>query len=127
MPEKQVYEYAIIRFVPRVEREEFLNIGVILFCKGKRFLQMKYQLDVQRLQAFSSEIDLTELEQYLEAWDAICQGKAKNQPIAQLDPASRFRWLTATRSTIIQASKVHPGLCSDPKAVLDDLFKKYVL
>lgn len=127
MPEKQVYEYAFIRYVPKVEREEFLNVGVIVLCKDKRFLQMKYQFDAKRLLAFSFEAELPELEQYLEAWDAICQGKAQDQPIAQLDPASRFRWLTAARSTIIQASKVHPGLCSDPKAVLDDLFDKYVL
>ncbi|MGD1892131.1 MAG: DUF3037 domain-containing protein [Cyclobacteriaceae bacterium] len=127
MPEKQVYEYAFIRYIPKVEREEFLNVGVIVFCKGQRFLRMKYQLDTLRLQAFTPELDPTELKEYLEAWDAICQGKAKNQPIAQLDPASRFRWLTATRSTIIQSSKVHPGLCSNPEAVLDDLFAKYVL
>jgi hypothetical protein len=127
MPEQQVYEYAFIRFVPKVERGEFLNVGVIVFCKGKRFLQMKYQLDTHRLRAFSSDIDLAELEQYLAAWDAICRGQAQDQPIAQLDPASRFRWLTATRSTIIQSSKVHPGLCTDPIAVLDDLFSKYVL
>jgi len=127
MSEKQVYEYAFIRYVPRVEREEFLNVGVIVFCKAQRFLQMKYQIDANRLQAFSAGTDLTELEQYLEAWDAICQGKAQDQPIAQLDPASRFRWLTATRSTIIQCSRVHPGLCTDPAAVLDDLFSKYVL
>ncbi|MEM6842123.1 MAG: DUF3037 domain-containing protein [Bacteroidota bacterium] len=127
MPDKQVYEYAFIRFVPRVEREEFLNVGVILFCKSKRFLQMKYQIDTQRLQAFASEVDLTELERYLEAWDAICQGKAQDQPIAQLDPARRFRWLTATRSTIIQSSQVHPGLCSDPDTVLNKLFTDYVL
>lgn len=127
MPEKQVYEYAFIRYVPRVEREEFLNVGVIVFCKSQRFLQMKYQLDVRRIQAFSSDPDLSELEQYLAAWDAICRGTASNQPIARLDPASRFRWLTATRSTIIQSSVVHPGLCTDPVAVLDDLFTKYVL
>jgi len=127
MPEKQVYEYAFIRYVPRVEREEFLNVGVIVFCKGQRFLRMKYQLDTQRLRAFSPELDLAELEQYLQAWDTICQGQAQDQPIARLDPASRFRWLTATRSTIIQSSKVHPGLCTDPEAVLINLFDKYVL
>ncbi|WKN43393.1 DUF3037 domain-containing protein [Tunicatimonas pelagia] len=127
MPDQQVYEYAFIRYVPRVEREEFLNVGVILFCKGKRFLQMRYQINSRRLQAFSSEINLTELEQYLKAWDIICQGKAQDQPIAQLDPASRFRWLTATRSTIIQSSKVHPGLCSNPESVLEKLFTNYVL
>lgn len=127
MPENHVYEYAFIRYVPKVEREEFLNVGVIVLCKGKRFLQMKYQIDRKRLGAFSSEVDIAELTQYLDAWDSICQGRAQDQPIAQLDPASRFRWLTATRSTIIQGSKVHPGLSTDPEAVLNDLFTKYVV
>lgn len=127
MPKKEVYEYAFIRYVPKVEREEFLNVGVIVFCKGKRFLQMRYQIDAKRLRTFSSDVDLAGLDQYLDAWDIICQGKTEDQPIAQLDPASRFRWLTATRSTIIQSSKVHPGLCTDPEAVLDDLFGRYVL
>lgn len=127
MPEKHVYEYAFIRYVPKVEREEFLNVGVIVFSKSKRFLQMKYQIDTRRLQAFSSEVELAELRQYLDAWDVICRGEAPNQPIAQLDQANRFRWLTATRSTIIQSSKVHPGLSSDPKQVVTSLFKGYVL
>lgn len=127
MQEKQVYEYAFIRFVPKVERGEFLNVGVIVFCKRKNFLKMKYHLDAKRLGAFSEETDMEELAHYLDAWDAICQGSHDGEYIARLDPASRFRWLTATRSTIIQSSTVHPGLCTDPEAVLNDLFTKYVL
>ena len=127
MQEKQVYEYAFIRYVPKVEREEFLNVGVIVFCKQKRFLQVKYHIDEKRLMAFSEGSDIAELTHYLQAWDLICQGSRKGEYIAQLDTASRFRWLTATRSTIIQSSKVHPGLCTDPVFVLNDLFTKYVL
>lgn len=127
MPEKQVYEYALIRYVPKVEREEFLNVGAIVFCKRLKFLGVKYHIDAKRLGAFSAEADLAELRHYLEAWDLICQGSREGEYIAQLDMASRFRWLTATRSTIIQSSKVHPGLCTDPEHVLHELFTKYVL
>lgn len=126
MQEKQVYEYAFLRFVPKVERGEFLNVGVILFCKRKHFLEVKYHLDESRLRALSPEVDLEALAAYLQAWDLVCQGEVEGGAIAQLEPASRFRWLTATRSTIIQSSKVHPGLCAHPEQVLEDLFEKYV-
>ena len=127
MPEKQIYEYAFIRFVPKVEREEFLNVGVILYSKGKKFLQVKFHIDEKRLHAFSEDIDIEELKEYLHTWQLICEGGAKGGKIGQLDPAARFRWLTATRSTIIQGSKVHTGICEHPDIVLNDLFNKYVL
>ena len=127
MQERQVYEYALIRFVPRVEREEFLNVGVIVFCKRKHFLAVKYHLDQQRLQAFTGEVDLEELTAYLDTWALISAGSPAGGRIAQLDAPSRFRWLTATRSTIIQSSRVHPGITADPAAELEDLFAKYVL
>lgn len=127
MPEKQVYEYAFIRFVPRVERGECLNVGVIVLCKRMRFLRMKYHIVPKRLLAIAGEADLSELEDYLRAWDVICRGEPKGERIAQLDPAGRFRWLTAPRSTIIQSSRVHPGLCSNPEEVVEELFRKYVL
>lgn len=127
MPEKQVYEYAFIRFVPRVEREEFLNVGVILFCKRKKYLQVKYHIDNKRLSALGEDIDLEQLANYLQSWEWISQGQKEGGIIATLDLPSRFRWLTATRSTIIQSSKVHPGLTDDPDSVLDNLFEKYVL
>lgn len=91
------------------------------------YLDMRYQVNVQRLQAFGPEVDPTEIEAYLKAWDVICQGKPEGGPISDMDPANRFRWLTATRSTILQCSRVHPGLCTQPAAKLDDLFTKYVL
>lgn len=126
MPGQEVFEYACIRLVPKVEREEFLNVGVILFSKKKKFLDMCYILDPLRLKAFSQEIDLEEVEQYLQAWNLISQGHPDGGRIAQLVQAERFRWLTATKSTIIQCSKVHPGLCTDPAEVLQQLFEKYV-
>ena len=127
MPGKEVFEYAFIRLVPKVEREEFMNIGVILFCKRKKFLDVKYHIDKARLSALCKDIDFEDLTNYLKSWDLISKGSPEGGKIAQLDAASRFRWLTASRSTIIQHSQVHTGLCEDPAAILNDLFEKYVL
>jgi hypothetical protein len=126
MSEKHVFEYAVIRIVPKVEREEFLNAGVILFSKQKKFLQMLYRVDEKRLNLFAEDLDIAEIKDYLHAWELICQGGKGAGGFADKDLPSRFRWLTATRSTIIQSSKVHPGLCADPEAKLQDLFEKYV-
>lgn len=126
MQDRQVYEYAFVRFVPRVERGEFLNIGVILLCKRMDFLEMKVQLEEVRLRAFFPEVDLDQVRQYLDSWSLICQGDPRGGPVSGLDPANRFRWLTAPKSTMIQCSQVHPGLCTDPAKVLEDLFVKYV-
>lgn len=122
-----LFEYAIIRVVPRVEREEFLNVGVILYCPGKKFLQCLFTLDEERLKAFSNHLDTEELREHLCALQEICHGGANSGPIGKLDAASRFRWLTATRSTIVQSSKVHPGLCDDPGDTLTRLHEKLVL
>ncbi|PTX14387.1 Protein of unknown function (DUF3037) [Pontibacter mucosus] len=127
MQEKHLFEYAVIRVVPRVEREEFLNVGVILFCSSKGFLQTRYALDENRLRAFSSCIDLQELHQRLGAFEKVCAGRKEGGPIGQLGTASRFRWLTANRSTIVQTSQVHPGLCANPQETLDRLFEQLVL
>lgn len=121
-----LFEYAVIRVVPRVEREEFMNIGVILYCSGQKFLNTLFALDEKRLQALYSDIDITELEEHLNAFKRICDGVKEGGPIASLDPASRFRWLTATRSTVIQTSKVHPGFCIDPDKTLKKLFAELV-
>ena len=127
MQGKQIYEYALIRVVPRVEREEFLNVGAILLCKRKKFLDVKIHLDEKRVSAFSDKVDLDELKEHLDVWKWICEGGKEGGEIGKLDIASRFRWLTATRSTIIQSSKVHTGVCENPELVLEDLFQKYVL
>jgi Protein of unknown function (DUF3037) len=127
MQENQLYEYAVIRVVPKVEREEFLNVGIILYCKKQGFLQAKYILDKQRLGVFGAELDLEELEKYLQTWGKICVGGKDGGPIGLLPIASRFRWLTATRSTIVQTSKTHPGYCTDAIKTLDCLFEALVL
>lgn len=127
MQEHHVFEYAVIRVVPRVEREEFLNVGAILYCSKQKFLQVLFKLDEQRLRAFSVDIDIAELEEHLAAFERICLGNKQSGPIGQLDTASRFRWLTATRSTVVQSSKVHPGLCTNAQETLQRLYEQLVL
>ncbi|PTS99644.1 DUF3037 domain-containing protein [Pedobacter sp. HMWF019] len=127
MQERDLYEYAIIRVVPRVEREEFMNIGVILFCAKQRFLEVVFHLDKERLAAFCPQTDIKELYLHLKALQRICSGEKEAGPIAQLDRPSRFRWLTATRSTVIQASKVHPGFCDDAATTLEKIYRTMVL
>lgn len=126
MQGKHLFEYATIRLVPRVEREEFLNAGVIVYCAEKNFLRAKYELNREKLSLFSFDIDLKEIHVRLEAFEQICSGDAKGGAIAALPMASRFRWLTATRSTIVQISSVHPGLCTDPQETLDKLYGELV-
>lgn len=126
MPDRLLYEYAVIRLVPRVEREEFLNVGVILYCAGRGFLACRTEINPDRLKAFSPAMDWSEAEQYLTAFKLICHGDKEGGALAALPASSRFRWLTATRSTVIQASKVHPGFCSDPEETLMRLFAQQV-
>lgn len=126
MQETHSFEYAVIRVVPQVEREEFLNVGVILYCRTHKFLQSRIYIDEAKLLAFSNKIELGDLRNHLEAFEAISNGSGSGGPIAKLDIASRFRWLTAVRSTIIQTSKVHPGICSDPAEKINRLFEQYV-
>jgi len=127
MQDKYTFEYAIIRVVPKVEREEFFNVGVILFCKRKKFLDIKYQISQDKLNAFAPEIELELLNEYLNAWKLICDGDASGGLIGEFELSDRFRWLAACRSTIIQSSKTHPGLCFEPEKELEDIFKTYVL
>jgi hypothetical protein len=127
MPEKHLFEYAVIRVVPRVEREEFLNVGVILYCPDQRFLQTRFQLSKDRLRAFAGELDLPELQDRLQAFERICAGGKAGGTIGQLPLSGRFRWLTATRSTVVQTSRVHPGLCNNAPETLDRLYAQLVL
>ena len=127
MQEKKLYEYALIRLVPRVEREEFLNIGVVLFAASQKFLQVKYRLDPQRLAALSCDIDIEETTKYLESFERICRGDSDAGPISAFTMAERFRWLSATRSTIVQMSKVHSGMCVNPAEKLTQLYEQLVM
>lgn len=127
MQENNSFEYAIVRIVPRVEREEFLNVGVVLYCAKEKFLQMQYALNEERLKAFGCDADIAEIKAYLKAFEKICSGEDTTSPIAKLPQAGRFRWLTATRSTIVQTSKVHPGLCSNAGEMLAKIYQQQVL
>jgi hypothetical protein len=127
MQEKHLFEYAVIRVVPRVEREEFLNVGIILFCKSKRFLACRHLLDKEKLQVLCPTLDCGDVEGHLQSFENICKGVQGSSPISRLDMPSRFRWLTATRSTIVQTSKVHPGLSADLQQTLTKLFEQLVL
>ena len=127
MQGKYLFEYAIIRIVPRVEREEFLNAGIILYCKDKKFLDTKYTINKERISVLCDQVDCTEVEEHLQSFEKIAKGDKDGGSIAALDLPSRFRWLTATRSTVIQTSKVHPGFCDDPEETLAKLFAQLVL
>jgi hypothetical protein len=126
MQDKYLFEYAVVRIVPRVEREEFINAGVVLYCAKEKFLQLKYRIDESRLKALCPITDEAEIRSYLQAFAEICAGEATAGPIAQLPFAGRFRWLTATRSTIVQTSKVHPGLCDSAADMLERIYKQQV-
>ena len=124
---KYLFEYAVVRIVPRVEREEFFNAGVILYCAGKKFLAVRYCIDPLLSASFKINNENIDLEKYLQGFQLISRGGEGSGPIGQLPPAERFRWLTATRSTVVQTSKVHPGFCLDPAETLQELFEKLVL
>jgi len=127
MQGRELYEYSIIRLVPKVERGEFINIGIILMSKRSNFLSMKYNLDSDRLNAFSKDIDIDSVQEYLCGWEKVCKGGSDGGKIGALEIRVRFRWLTANRSTIIQSSPVHPGFCEDLESELEKLFNKFVL
>lgn len=128
MPAKHLFEYAVLRVVPRVEREEFLNVGVIVYCASQGFLQATHEVNEQRLHAFAGpQLDLADVRERLRSFARICGGRATGGPIGQLPLASRFRWLTAQRSTVVQTSPVHPGLCENAASTLARLHAELVL
>ena len=116
-----MYDYAIVRVVPRVEREEFVNVGAIVSCAKRRFLEARIELNEQRLIAIDPTLDIEIVRSYLAAIPIICAGGEQSGPIGQLPQRERFHWLVAPRSTIIQTSRVHTGFCQNPAAVLDRL------
>lgn len=118
---RSVFQYAIVRVVPRVERGECFNVGVVLLCRPRRFLGARIHLDEHRLAAFAPGLDPQLLRPHLEAIERIATGDPTAGPIAQLGLAERFHWLVAPASTIIQPSEVHTGLCRDPAAELEHL------
>lgn len=126
MPARTSFEYAIIQVVPRVERGELVNAGVILFCLERDFLHARVEVNEPRLRALWPEIDLELVRQHLEAIPRICAGSPGAGPIGKLSLRERFHWLVSPRSTMIQVSPVHAGLCDDPERALEDLFYQAV-
>jgi hypothetical protein len=120
------YDYAVVRVVPRVERGEFVNIGVIVSCPAKDYLQARIEIDESRLRALDATLDLEAIRRHAASIPAICDGGNDAGPIGRLTQRERFHWLVAPRSTIIQISPVHTGRCADPTRVLDQLIEKLV-
>lgn len=127
MPERNSYDYAIIRIVPRVERGECINVGIILFCRTRRFLGVLTHLDETRLLALAPDIDLEVVREQLHLIRLIGAGNAEAGSIARMSHSERFHWLVSPRSTIIQTSPTHSGLCSDPEEALKHLLRTMVL
>lgn len=126
MQQKLQYEYAIIRVVPVVEREEFVNAGVILFCKKEKFIRMRYLVRENKILSLMPDADLEEIRKNLEAFRIIADGEKEGGPIASLEPAERFRWLSAVRSASIQTSMPHTGLSADLEKTFNTLFNEMV-
>ena len=120
------YDYAIIRVVPKVEREEFLNVGVVVSCPDRGFLEARIELDEQRLMAVDPTLDVETIRAHLATIPIVCTGGEPAGPIGQLSQRERFHWLVAPRSTIIQTSPVHTGCCKAPTAVLEHLLDTMV-
>jgi hypothetical protein len=127
VPELCSFDYAIVRVVPRVERGEFLNAGVILFCSTQAYLDARVHLERARLAALSPGVDAALVEEHLAAIPRICRGGDEAGPIGRLTQRERFHWLVAPRSTVVQVSPVHSGVCPDPAVALQRLFEKLVL
>ena len=127
MPALASYDYASVRVVPRVDREEFVNAGVILFCRSRDFLAARVHIDEQRLRALSPDLDIELVRRHLEAIPRICAGNADAGPIASLSKRERFHWLVAPRSTMVQVSPVHSGMSDAPEQALDELFRRLVI
>lgn len=127
MQENLLFEYAVIRVVPRVEREEFLNVGVILYCAKQKFLETLFEINENKTNCLFPGTDIKEIEDHLKTFEKICRGDVDGGPISKLSSAERFRWLTATRSTILQTSNVHPGFTKDAGETLQKLFLQVVL
>ncbi len=127
MQERTLYEYAVIRVVPRVEREEFLNVGVVLYGAATKFLQVRYMVSERKLSCMAPQLDLAQVVEHLAVFERIAKGETTAGSIALLTVPERFRWLTAVRSTIVQTSKVHSGFCANYEEEVERLFGLLVL
>ncbi|AXC14272.1 hypothetical protein ACPOL_5012 [Acidisarcina polymorpha] len=126
MPARNSFDYAVLRVVPRVERGEFINAGVVAFCLEQRFLEARIVIDEARLLALWPDIDLDAVRRHLEAIPKICAADSTAGPIAQLSQRERFHWIVSPRSTIIQVSPVHTGICDHPAESLEHLSRLFL-
>lgn len=127
MQEDKIYEYAVIRLVPKVEREEFFNIGLVMFSKKEKFIKVEFYLCPDKFRLMRSKLDYEDVRQNLESFKKIAEGRKDGGPIAQLDIPDRFRWLTAVRSASIQTSRPHPGKSKQLEKTFEKLFQELVL
>ncbi len=127
MQDSYLYEYAVIRIVPRLEREEFINVGLLLFCKQSCYIRIAIALNEEKLKFYPTECDVRDIKANLLAWEKIAMGSEAGGAIAALDVAERFRWLTAVRSTVLQTSRPHSGLTACPDRTFEKLFAELVL
>ncbi len=127
MPAAASFDYALLRVVPRVERQEFINAGVVVYCPERKYLGARIHLDRDRLKALWPEVDEALVQQHLEAIERICSGDPEAGAIAKLSQRERFHWLTAPRSTIVQPSPVHTGVCHETDGLLERLEKQFLL
>ena len=126
MQEKHLFEYAVVRLVPCVEREEFVNVGIILYCPQQQFIRSAFVIDESRIRAICSDVDIGEVKEHFRSFEQICIGGESAGPIGLLPAGERFRWLTAPRSTIVQTSPTHTGLTADAEETLEHLLTKMV-
>ena len=126
MPDPTSYDYAVIRVVPRVEREEFVNVGVIVSCPSRNFLEARIEFDPQRIAVLDATLDLETIGKHLSAIPVICKGGPAAGPLGRMSPRERFHWLVAPRSAVIQTSPAHSGRCEDPEALIEHLLDSMV-
>jgi hypothetical protein len=126
MPERDDFQYTILRVVPRIERGECINVGVVLFCRRRHFLGVSVELDAPRLRALAPHLDPATVQPHLDAIAAVVGGDPSGGPLAGMSPSERFGWVAAISSTMIQPSEVHTGLTDDPAGTLEHLFKSLV-
>lgn len=124
MPEPNSFEYAVARIVPHVERDEFVNVGVVLLCRSARFLRARFRVDARRLALLAPDLDMDAVHAQLELIERLCAGGPETGPIGALSLPERFRWIASPRSTSLQFSPVHCGLCDDPQHALDEIFER---
>lgn len=126
MGERFVYEYAVIRYVPDIEREEFVNVGLVMMCKSRRWVRAQVKVVPERLAAVGAAHRLSDIERQLLTFTQTAEGKASAGPVGTFPPEERFRWLTAVKSSCLQTSRPHPGLTDDPEAEFARLFSRLV-